>query len=349
MTIIANLLLFLTVIVYIVIVKTIYLKKAPNGDYGVGYSWAFLLYHLTVFILLSAIVGIIGVQGGFQWVANTSLGRILGVGVGLLATTFFLIFCGTSWYGLSPKLRTAAQIVAAILPFVLLLIAFVLVNKIWLGSPIMFGIRGFLKFTSICGLVLLFTISFLPTIKRFVTTIKYFVTPPQLSDNEKRILAEIDSCDLEHNMIFLMVHTVKYRSPIIRKRAVEKIKTKPDWQEELVKKMDTAWAEHVFMFLGSNDVETPKLFIEAINKGILQEAQIIGQKIATANMSNLYEGIYYSRIENIVATVQKFENKGYDYLPAMEQLLKALKIRKEKTAYTQHELKLLDEYLSKKR
>lgn len=173
MTMIANILLLLSAMVYMAVVKTIYLTKAPTGDYGVGYSWLLLIYHVGIFVLLSMVAAMIGKQGGFQWVANTSWGRILGVEIGLLATEFFLFFCGTSWYGLSPTLRTTVQIIAAILPFVLLSIGFVLVNKISFGDTTMFWVRGFLKLTSISGLILLFAISFLPTIKRLIYMIGY--------------------------------------------------------------------------------------------------------------------------------------------------------------------------------
>ena len=54
-------------------------------------------------------------------------------------------------------------------------------------------------------------------------------------DNQKRMLSEIDSNNVMKDFVFLLVFTDGNQQPQIREKAVAKMKTHSEWQQELIR------------------------------------------------------------------------------------------------------------------
>lgn len=316
-SLLANGCLALATLTFILLAKGIYLKPMPGGDYGVGYAWGAIILSAVFILLIGVSMLAIGWRGGFQWVASSSNSRMV-----LMVLTFLAIALTISVAGMGeggPKLRMASMILSFAMPLAVLATGFLLANdplegglptsiarKMAMG---VFGMSG--VFASAFIVVLL-----IPMFQRSFATLTH--DSSKLDSFEEGILLNIDTCNIQKDLVFMLVHTDDNQKPIIREHALAKIKTRADWQEELVRRLDSGWAEEVFTFLASNEVDDKSLFPEAVRLGVLNQAKIIRQKIRESR--DLSGGQYTWEVDRVLRTVEKFEGMGVDYLPAVREL-----------------------------
>ena len=150
-------------------------------------------------------------------------------------------------------------------------------------------------------------------------------------------------------MVFLLVYTDKNQSAELRNKALEKIHSRPDWQEELVRRLQNDWAPEVFTFLASNDVSDKAIFAEPLKAGILIQARLIRESIRNCNNEyDLYPGRFTWEVERVLRAVDRFKGNGVDYTTAIKELSNALD---EPVRFGKPELKakkLVDHWLNKK-
>ncbi len=346
MYIVGNILLALAGMTFFILTTQYYLKPMPGGDYGVGYAWGIIYLNGFFMLCLAGTTAIIGANGGFDWVASTGLGRFGRVSTSLFLIVVLLAVAGMGMSEGPAWMRFVFRLTAFTMPVALLIFGFVLNNPdlrqfippIWLQWPLKI-------MTSMGALVVLgFVVqSFMPGMMATFRAIT--ADPNELDSFQLGSLANIDSCDVQKDMVFLLVHTDKMRNPIIRERAIQKIKTRPDWQEELVRRLDSGWAEEVFTFLGSNEVPDKSRFPEAVRKGILQQTIIVRDRIK--NGHTFYPGQFGTEIRNVLNTVEQFQGMGVDYLPALRELRAALDTRANVEKPTFLCVKAFDKWLSK--
>ena len=346
MILFGNLMLGIAALVYSVLIFSLYSRPAPGGDASVGHAYAIIYGNLFLLACFAAATLAIGASGGFQWVGGSGGRRFLKVTLGMLCIVLAL---GVSAMGQNegpPSLRLIFKFVAFVLPVVVILAGAALLNEgLRERLPTHFaewslkGVAG-LGALMVAGFLLQQTASYLSATFRRLTR-----DPNELSDFDQGILQNIDACDLQKNMIFLMVHTDRNRNPIIREKAIAKIKTRPDWQEELVRRLDTGWAEEVFTFLASNEVDDKTLFPDAVRKGVLQQATIIRERI---RQGGSFRGVGFdSAVRNVLTSVEKYEGMGVDFRPAMQTLRDALNGPPEANEATAYGKKAMDKWLAK--
>lgn len=136
----------------------------------------------------------------------------------------------------------------------------------------------------------------------------------ELDDFQKGIVARIHSTDAQKSIVSLLVHTAEGRRPIIREKAIAKIKSRPDWQEELARLLRTGNGPEVFNFLSSNAVEKTDIFPEAINEGDLTQAEMIRTSIRNcSHRDHLRKSSFFFEINDHLKSVKPFQRAGYDF------------------------------------
>ena len=166
--------------------------------------------------------------------------------------------------------------------------------------------------------------------------------------NYQNHLDNIDSTDVMKEIVFILVYTDANQRQDVREKALAKIKSRPDWQEELVRRIQTDWAPEVFTFLASNEVDDKTLFLEAVKQGVLIQARLIRADIRKCRDGyDLYEGRFTWEVERVLRTVDKFEDMGVDYRPAVQEMRNALD---ERTSFEKPKLVakgILEKWLKK--
>ncbi|MBI1226540.1 MAG: hypothetical protein GC192_15000 [Bacteroidetes bacterium] len=323
MIVLGNFFLAVAAIVFLLICNLIYFKTPPGGDAVVGYAWSIIFGILAFSICMAIVTAIIGWQGGFGWVGTST-----GQRVALVLLGFLLILVGNGFFmaneyprDLSPAMRKIVRMIPAVLPVLLLIGAALLLNFKYtaLAGPV-YKIPVFSSlFLSSLG----FAIILFGQAQRSAARVK---ADEDFRDRtHQNHLNTIDSTDVMKNGVFLYVFTDANHKADVREKALAKIKSRPDWQEELVRRLQNDWAPEAFTFLASNEVDNKTLFPEAVRQGIIIQARLIRESIRKCrDKYDLYEGRFTWEIDRVIRTVDKFDSIGVDFKPVMQELRNAL-------------------------
>ena len=314
MSIISNIILILATLALLTICKMEFIDKAPGGDARVGYSYVIFFLGIAFCIGIILLTIIIYATGGFDWVAPIVGGRGTTVLLGFLtiAAAFAFMFFSTP--------SRLALVNSLVSPILMLAIAAVLINQ-GLKNALPFNfVPWVIKITLGLNLAIL-CLGLITKLTPSSGQVNRLFNPNALSENEERMLTEIDACDMSKNGVFLYIFTDDNQHKRVRERAIAKIKTQTDWQEELIRRLNNGWAEEAFTFLASNEVDDKNLFPEAISAGILNQAKIIREALRRWSHSSHVSASQSSwEVERLLRTVKKYEGMGVDYRPAMQEL-----------------------------
>ena len=339
MPIISNIILILATLALLTICKMEFIDARPGGDARVGYSYVIFFLSIAFSICMILLTIIIYSTGGFDWVAPMagSRGRMVLLGFLTITAAFAFMFFGTP--------SRLALVNSLLSPILMLVTAAVLINQGLKNAlpvnfvPLAIKIILGLNVAILCfGLI----IKLMPSSGQ----LNRLFNPNALDSNQERMLTEIDACDMSKDAVFLYIFTSENQHRLVRERAIAKIKTQTDWQEELIRRLNNGWAEEAFTFLASNEVDNKNLFPEAIRAGILNQALIIRDHLRRwSHPSHVSDSQSTWEVEHLLQTVKKFEGMGVDYRPAMQELKAAFDepIRFEKPKFLA--ISLIDKWL----
>lgn len=343
MQIAGNFLLFLCVLAAGLLFKVTFLQKMPGGDAGVGYAYG-LLYLISFFwICITLVACIIGFGGGFAWL---SLGRF-GSG-GMLALCFILMVAGAN-LGMEGSFRSTRYlgvVNAVATPLVMMAAFAVLLNQ---GLKVMIP-ANIVKW----GLASIFATNSLILASMLLAPVTSVLRPllprdrNKLSDFDQGILERIDKWDTNKDITGLFIYSGNNQPRKIQELAVLKIKSKPGWQDDLLKTLENDGVEDAFRFLLSNEVDDKPKFAKGVYQGVLSMARWIRENMRSCwHQSHFYNGKYGTEIRRTLEAVEKFKGLGVDFKPAVQELRAALD---EPISYDfpdPSDKKLLDKWLKK--
>jgi hypothetical protein len=323
MIILGNFLLAVAALVFLMMCNLLYFTKMPGGDAAVGYAWSLIMGIAAFSICLVIVTAIIGSQGGFGWVGSAGGQRTLLVAGGLvlilLGNGFFMM--GENPSDLPVVLRPILKAIPAVLPLLLIVGAAILLNgkqgnvpAIVYKLPIYAGL-----FTGVVAVGILT----MANVKRNVAVLR---SQSGFRDKiHQDHLNHIDTTDVMKDGVFLYVYTDANHPKDVREAALAKLKNRPDWQEELVRRLQNDWAPEAFTFLASNEVDDKSMFLEPVRQGVLIQARLIRENIKQCRDAyDLYAGKFTWEVERVLRTVDRFQGMGMDYRPAVSELRSAL-------------------------
>lgn len=330
MTLFGNICLVLATIIFLVFSTSVFGKDAPrSGDAAMGYVWGIIMFYLAFFVLMAIVAFAIGLKGGFNWVAEGSGARFLlvsaGLFGGLLTAALSLLMKGEP--GVAALLfRPFYYFAPALIPLTMLIAGAVLLNGDLSGSiPVsVYKIPLTIVFwVGIAGIGIGIAGWIAESNQNAIRRMEGMQADQ--ARYHQGYLDEIDSCNVMKDMSRILVYTDANHDQDVREKAVAKVKTNPQWQQELIRLLENLGAEEAFNFLASNEVDDKSLFPQAINTGILATAEWIRKEIKDAyHDHDLYAGQFSWQVERIIRTVNKFEGMGVDFRPAMLELRSAL-------------------------
>jgi len=325
MSFIGNVFVGIAALILSYLVTSFYSRSMPGGDAGVGYALGIIILNLAFVICMGIVALIISGKGGFEWVSAIKSTRTLYVTISVLATLIFAglagLFKGESGHLAGPA-RYLLPMFYILIPILMMLISVILLNEN-IRSAIPLAIykwpSAFVALVSLVGLSSLLVAQIAFSAKKQVAAIQYAAS--SADENHLRILAEIDTCDVLKNLGSILVFTGDNQPSEIQNAAVAKMKTNPEWKQELLGYLETDWAPEVFQFLASNPVDHPSIFEEPVRKGVLIQANLFRERIRRcSHPSHFYESMFNWDVERVIRTVDKFQSKEIDYVPAMKEL-----------------------------
>ncbi|HRJ16761.1 MAG TPA: hypothetical protein PLI34_17310 [Saprospiraceae bacterium] len=335
-------------------------SPAPGGDRGVGYAFAMILYGGALFLFSGLLAWYAGKNGLFNWAPLAPQNRNLLIFTGWLAFFFAVTLSGmfrSEWHpGELPQfLKWLADAQAAVwLPLLVLVPLAVFINsekqvaapELWVKIPFLAG----MGICAIIGLTMLFG-WFRASARQNAEQAEYHQQREQ--SQHQHHLDKIAAHQPEDPLVNILSLTGRYHDADVRNAAVEKVKSRPDWEAELIRLLnDTEWQSYVYQFIDGNEVPHPELFVEPINRSIRRTAAEIRNSITGSNNLQDWHFEHFS-IERLLRAIDEQFSKvpGADFRPAMLELLAALKTPKpERFKKVEFTLTPIVEYwLTKKR
>ncbi len=325
MIIIGNILLAVAALLYAVLLSAAYGPAPSNaGDAAGGYAMSTLLFYLVFAACMAGVALIIGAKGGFAWTPGSGMSRFVLVAAGLLSMLFISALSTALKFEPSSQVPFAVRyitgFVPALFPLILLGSSAILLNAGLRESvpaavykiPLYVAL-GLSALACLVGMVEWMAYQERRTADRIA----------EIQSDQARYhdmhLQEIETADPMTGILGLLSFTGRYHDADVREKALAKIKSNPEWQQELVRLLDTDHFYHVYTFLDAEDVDDKTLFPEALNRSILRMANEIRQGIAGASHLNDWS-FEYLGTERMLQSASRFKGMGVDFLPAVREV-----------------------------
>lgn len=318
MTLLGNILLGLSALVYLIFSFETLGRPIPGGDRGVGFAFVLLLNHGLLLIFTGIVAWIIASKGGFAWVAATSGKRFLLVAGGLL-----LAVLGSSV--LSSHSIAESRLLSALLSFCIpgLLIAGLwnLLNSTEPTTPLqrapLVAAAGLGALLCLPSLLMRFRIS---TLGGAYLSHVYHQLSNIPDESHLGMIKTIEETDVSKGLLPLLMYTGSNQHRKVREAALMKIKTRPDWQQEIAGYLRQPDAAEAFTFLAASSPDDVHVFAEPVHDGIRVVAANVRKTLGRARSDERLWTSFSSEIQRILATVKKMEGNGQDYRPDMQEL-----------------------------
>ena len=296
---------------------------------GWDYRWPGFPGVLAFLFCLAIVSAIILKQGGYDWMGlptdKMAMYFVLG---------FLLILVGSRYMTANHEfafIKLLSGSMHVLIPIMLLVSAGGLLNLNYANiSPHLYKTPIYASLIAVAASIVIIFLG------KLILVGAYYLggNVSQNSDTQRKIW-EIEAVDKMATMD-LLYYAHPYHPKNVRRKALSKIKSRRDWQEQLVLGLQSEKAPEVFSFLAYNEVKDKTLFPQAVRQGILMGAKILREDIRQCPDANsLKQGWYSEVVQNVLLTVAKFEGMGVDYRPAVQELGNALD---EPTSFEKQEL-----------
>ncbi len=320
MQILGNFFLFLALLALGAIFNLTFFNRMPSGDAGVGHAWASLLSMAAFWLCIALVAIFIGFIHGFEWL---SIGRFAGSW--MLVLSFLIMLIGAN-LGLEGKLGHSlpAYVSMVVTPVIMLLAFAVLVNpsfKIAIPADLVkwslaavLALNSLLLVSALLGMV----VSKVGSITRQFSN--------ELSSDDLTHIEHIDGCDASKGIRELFIYTSKFHHPKVQEKALAKIKSKPEWQVDLMDMLRTGRSDEAFKYLESHEVDDKALFLQPVYDGVLSLAKEMRQGLRNCwHQSHLRDDMFGWEVSLALRVLDKYQGMGLDFKPAVQELLEALK------------------------
>ncbi len=329
-TSLGNICLILTALIYCLLFTPFFHTKiSTSNDQGASGYVIIIIMFLHFLILGLILVACIPIarQGGFDWISHNAFARNTFLIIGILSMVIVSAIALMSRLldSSEPPVPEALIRIAPIMIMVVMVGTGLVLNNSSLRDSIPISVYKWPALIASIGSLLAilwmgFTVITTKPIGMAESTRQY-ENSPNIIENR---LSQIETVDIASEMLWLLDLTGGLHPSQVREKAAAKFKTYPEWQNELVRILQTDQALNAFSFLAYHEVEDKTLFPEAINLGLHEVAFFIHHYIQATLPDDFEPTMYSDEVDRVMKTLSKFEGMGVDYLPAVREIRSAL-------------------------
>lgn len=304
-------------------------RVSTSNDQGAsGYMIIFVVFIHLLFLALTVFACMsIDRNGGFNWISQKSGIRTILICLGLLsmlmvsAISVMVRFTGTS----GPAILVSLMKIAPAIIFILVIGAGLILNNETLRSSIPIAVYKFPlaigSFLCLAGLIYGgISIATAEPVGLEDSTRQYEAAP---SIKESRLWA-IEEADISVDFVRILGFTSGLYPLEVREKAAAKVKTHPDYQNELIRLLKSDHPLDALSFMSFSEVDDITLFPAAIDTGIINAAAWMRYSIQGSSPSEFYADQYTSEVTSILRSADRFEGMGVDFLSSIKEVRSAL-------------------------
>lgn len=304
-------------------------RISTSNDQGAsGYMIILVLLVHLVFLGLTFFAGLsISRHGGLDWISSKSLIRVGVLGVALCSMVIVSAISVMSRFAnaSSPALLTSLMKLAPTVIFMVVIGGGLILNHESLRSSIpMITYKIPLVLVSILCLSGLIYGGITAAVSKSTgleDSTRQYENAPTIKATR---IQEIDEADITQDFVRILGFTGPLYPSDVRQKAAAKVKTHPDYQNELLRWLESDSPLDALSFLSFSEVDDKSIFPTAINAGIVNTAAWIRHDIQGTSPSEFYPDKYTSEVGSALQAADKFEGMGIDFAPAVKELRSAL-------------------------
>lgn len=356
MYITGNILLAGAALSWLLILKAFYGTDPGHGpDAGTGMGMAVFFLSLIFWITLAIVLMIAARSGGLAWVPLPENWQIWGALAILTGACWLVVLSGFQYVnGQAPSgpllIQTLTRITPAILPLACLSLAalsFFPGFRAWTGEgPIL--VLGWSLAIPVATANLALAGFWLTTSLQQGQQIRQ--ESIQRDEQQTAIwLDEIERADpRDPSIAGILTFTTPFRDPILREKALAKLKENPDWPDMLARLAAGNASLEALNYLAFHDVPDPAGFAPTLDTAIRSVAAYIERNIREAgHPSELYPDRFRYDTEKCLLAADRMKNSNHDLLPAISALRTSLDTDREKRDVSFHAEEMIEKWLRK--
>jgi uncharacterized membrane protein len=284
------------------------------------------LHFLILGLVLAACISIAR-QGCLDWISQNAFTRNTFLIIGLLS--MIIVSALALMYRLVDSSEPPMpELLIRLAPVVIMIVMVgtgLILNNTSLHDTIPLSVYKWpALFTSVGSLLAILWMGFTAITTKpigMTASTRQYENSPNIIDDR---LVQIESVDIASEMLWLLELTGGLHPPQVRDKAAAKFKTYTDWQNELVRILQTNQALNAFSFLAYHDVEDKTLFPTPIKQG-LHEVDVFIRHYIQATLPDDFEPTMFAdEVDRVLKTISKYEGLGVDFLPAVKEIRSAL-------------------------
>ena len=329
-TSVGNICLIITALLFCLLFTPFFHTKiSTSNDQGASGYVVIIIMFLHFLMLGLILVACIPVarQGGFDWISIKPFTRNTFLIIGLLA--MIIVSALALMYRLigddhTPIIEGLIRIAPIVIMVVIVGTGFILNNSSLRDSIPPSVYKWPALIASVGSLISILWMGFTVITTKpigMAESTRQYENSPNIIENR---LSQIETVDITNEMLWLLDLTGGFYPPQVREKAAAKFKTYPEWQNELVRILQTNQALDAFSFIAYNEVEDKSLFPVPVNKGLHEVAVFIRHAIQGTLPDDFEPTMFSDEVDRVLKSISKYEGMGVDYLPAVKEIRSAL-------------------------
>lgn len=327
--------------------------KHVGGDYAVGQ--AFVMFTLAQVVAAGMLIYFIIVcyKSSFQWLSPRQGTRALILTtfcMAMLLTLFFSFYFAIEWHGekLPYFLKGIANSGGYFWIALCILIPFYFLRP---ASPPAQWVQNLIRFDMVICFIYTLGLGYGFLNKNgFLSSFKPNQKSEYVDSFQLKLLDDIKNYPSDKNIYGLMSPSNFMRPEVVREAALNKIKSRPNWENEiLILLSDEDLYQYSYEFLSGNEVDHPELFKDAFSQSIK-----FLEKDAVDRIKNEMElnesSLDFMNIEAMLRSINtQFKDQAADFHPHIDQMLHSIltNIPKEQKKVKMNAVRAIEKWLRK--
>jgi hypothetical protein len=319
MQITGNIVVSLALFLYALTLQLLLHDVTQKRDQG-GALWGSLFIILPLWILLTIGMLLATARGGFDWLPvsrGTQYFIAALFGIALLVVTFFSFLTKIEHAGQLPwAVRPFGAWALFLFPPVAMAFVFLTLNSSLSGKislPTRSAPLIFIGALSLLACIAMLGQWVMHAQRKQVARAERAVAAH--NERDRNIMERLQTLSATNDFAELLGFANRFENPDIRKVAIEKAQSHPEFMAALKRVLDNGWVSQALVYLDACDIADPKVLATSVREAIAVLTEDAKDSVARTHTFHADQFDWNTRL--ILSVADKFSEAGVDYVPAI--------------------------------
>lgn len=326
MQILGNICLGLALFLYVVPLQMLLLEVGTRRDDGGG-AWGAIFVLAPFWVLMT--IGLLATtaRGGLDWLGQARGLQYLYVIISCIALAVLTFFSLVGKMNPPSQMPVATRLFTGwavyVFPLVMLGFGLLALNpNLRAGLPPMSYRAPMVLVTGISLLVGFGLLAQWAVHTQEMQNARAERAVAESNERDRNMMARVQSLNATNDFAELLGFANRFENPDIRKAAIEKAQSHPQFTEALARVLSNGWAEQALIYLDACDAPDPRAVANPVRDAIVTLTERAKDAVERTHTFHADDFDWNTRI--ILSVADKFQTQGVDYVPAIQDYRRAL-------------------------